>query len=588
MRAGQAIRTERSGAFLRGEATHVAMKVADARDVEGRLEHDEDEQACYVPLRAGGPRTRVYRASEVPDLTDDWIWTGRLQTGHVTALVGPKGAGKSFLIAEIAARLSNGDPWPDDPLTPCEMAETLIITGEDEIPTVIKRRLRKCNADLENVHVVDFRDEDGTPGVITAEVVEEMADSLHGLKLIVIDPIDDFLGTRNERRLGELRILFHQLARLAASRGIAIIVVNATDKISTGKIRQYGVDLLPFLEAGARAVWTLEKDPANDNRFLWLQSRSNLAPSPDGLAFSIDRKLGTFQWDPEPVELKAEDLQPVNRRVTKVAGAADWLREYLEDGARTARAVRRDAALQGISRGALYEAKGRLGVRSDKGTDQANGSWAWSLPAARGGGNRRFPQIDANFLRQFAEKLRRSCDPVATPAGGSGGGGEAGPECGDSPQDSKILAPVNVSEERADAAEGGVGRPTPSENGEESGVGGATPELSPECGDLPQDSKILTPVNAAGGGVGRPTPSTNEAEGGIGGSTSSTNAAGDGVARPAPEMSPECRDLPQDSKIPGSPAGGQARHGDGARAARRRASRADAGIEKTRVPSASG
>ena len=175
----------------------MAMKVADARDVEGRLEHDEDEQACYVPLWAGGPRTRVYRASEVPDLDDDWIWTGRLQTGHVTALVGPKGAGKSFLIAEIAARLSNGDPWPDDPLTPCEMAETLIITGEDEIPTVIKRRLRKCNADLENVHVVDFRDEDGTPGVITAEVVEEMADSLHGLKLIVIDPIDDFLGTRN-------------------------------------------------------------------------------------------------------------------------------------------------------------------------------------------------------------------------------------------------------------------------------------------------------------------------------------------------------------------------------------------------------
>ena len=61
---------------------------------------------CYVPLWAGGPAARVCRASEVPDLAGGWIWTGRLPTGHVTAIVGPRGAGKSYLIAEIAARIS--------------------------------------------------------------------------------------------------------------------------------------------------------------------------------------------------------------------------------------------------------------------------------------------------------------------------------------------------------------------------------------------------------------------------------------------------------------------------------------------------
>ena len=121
---------------------------------------------------------------------------------------------------------------------------------------------------------------------------------------------------------------------------------------------------------------------------------------------------------------------------------------------------------KGFPGGAAYHDKGRLGVLSDKGTDQANGCWAWSLPAAREGGNPRFPQIDANFLRQFAEKLRRSCDPVATPAGGSGGGGVAEPECSVSPQDSKILTPVNAAEDGAGGAapstiraEGGMGEP---------------------------------------------------------------------------------------------------------------------------------
>src|SRR5262249_35660301 len=109
---------------------------------------------------------------------EGWVWNGRVPVGCLTAIVGPRGVGKSFLIADIAAKLSNGDPWPDDPDTPGHAAETLIITVEDHVPRGIVRRLRACGADLSCVHIVDFRDENGKPGTLTGALVEDMTDHM--------------------------------------------------------------------------------------------------------------------------------------------------------------------------------------------------------------------------------------------------------------------------------------------------------------------------------------------------------------------------------------------------------------------------
>jgi len=451
-----------------------------------KLTLDEgDAQECFVPLCAGGALTPDCRDSEVGDdeYRQQWVWNGRVPVGHVTAIVGPRGAGKSYLMAEIAARVSTGEPWPDDPATRGNPAKVLIISGEDEILTVIKPRLRACGADLGKVHLVDFMHEDGTPGEITAEVIEEMAANLRGLKLIIVDPIADLLGAKNDRRLGELRMLFHKLARLATMRGIGIILVNATDKVSAGKMWQYGVDVLPFLQAGSRAVWTVEEDPGEPGRCLWLPARSNLGAGRPGLAFRIEGEPGKVVWDPEPVALKADELQPVHRRTSKVARAADWLRGYLEERARTSLEVHRDAALEGISRGALHEAKGRVGVVSAKQTDIANGGWEWRLPAWCEPEERGISPQDSKILMQLATALRESCgaeatpgrDEVASPAADAVVGNEACEQTLESPQDSNNSKRFEASgegggqdalevERPSSAREGGIGSPKTKRN----------------------------------------------------------------------------------------------------------------------------
>jgi AAA domain len=41
-----------------------------------------------------------------------WLWPGRIPAGEVTLLAGPCGVGKSFVTADVAGRVSRGDPMP--------------------------------------------------------------------------------------------------------------------------------------------------------------------------------------------------------------------------------------------------------------------------------------------------------------------------------------------------------------------------------------------------------------------------------------------------------------------------------------------
>src|SRR5512135_1965741 len=65
------------------------------------------------PERGPDPATRFL--NEVTPEYVDWLWPGRIPLGSLTLLVGDPGVGKSLLVADLAARVSAGRPWPDDP-----------------------------------------------------------------------------------------------------------------------------------------------------------------------------------------------------------------------------------------------------------------------------------------------------------------------------------------------------------------------------------------------------------------------------------------------------------------------------------------
>src|SRR5581483_8586680 len=116
------------------------------------------------------------------------------------------------------------------------------------------------------------------------------------------DPFVPLVGEANDRRHNALPALLRALAGFSRRRQVAVVIVNATDKVSAGRTGPDRVDVLPYVDAAGRAVWTVEFDIETGQR-TWLVSRMNLAPRPDGLAFAIDRESGRIAWDDEPIAL---------------------------------------------------------------------------------------------------------------------------------------------------------------------------------------------------------------------------------------------------------------------------------------------
>src|SRR5689334_20348220 len=58
--------------------------------------------------------TGAVRVESVAPRGIDWLWPRRIPLGAVTLLVGDPGLGKSLLALDIATRVSNAAPWPDE------------------------------------------------------------------------------------------------------------------------------------------------------------------------------------------------------------------------------------------------------------------------------------------------------------------------------------------------------------------------------------------------------------------------------------------------------------------------------------------
>jgi len=123
-----------------------------------------------------------------------WLWPGRLPLGMITLIASHPGIGKSFFTTWLAAKLSTGEALPDSNLKarakPCS---TLLIAIEDDPECTIKARLKANDADYSKiirlVNPMRFSLDSVRP-------LEKELDKNPDIKLIILDPLTAFLGTK--------------------------------------------------------------------------------------------------------------------------------------------------------------------------------------------------------------------------------------------------------------------------------------------------------------------------------------------------------------------------------------------------------
>ena len=363
-------------------------------------------QAAAEVAEPPAPMGAVFRRfSEIEPREVDWLWLYRIPSGRLTLLNGRPGQGKSFLTAELAAHVTTGRPWPDG--TPCPCGDVVMMNAEDDPHDTTRPRLDWQGADVARVISLTAKRAKGRDGVVRESgltladlpEIEQALDAANSPKLLVVDPVGSYTGgATNTDKDNQVRAVLAPLAKLAADRGVAVVVVTHTRKAAATAADDKVGGSVGFVGI-ARSVLHLMPDaddvPAPDEkrkpRRLLMPGKGNLGPSPSGLAFDIVPVLGvraaaTLRWCEGEVEGDAD-----SRYAREGRGGDDgsggvleevkaWLADLLEDAPMPGGEVEALAKAEGHSKATLRRAKKALGVEAKKAGPPPL-PWLWWLPS---------------------------------------------------------------------------------------------------------------------------------------------------------------------------------------------------------------
>lgn len=371
-----------------------------------KSQQTEPESTKLQPEKHPPNRLITRRASDIQTKPIEWFYDQRVPANSISLLIGMPNTGKSTVLMDWTARVTNGTPWPvgDNRRTP--QGSVLILSAEDQPEHIIVPRLKAAGADLCKVSIIDgvrqLTEEEASDGKVIrtsvdvgrdAELLEQHIDELGDVKLIIIDPLDSYIGSSTDVFRGnEARAALDPIKVLAEERGVTVLIChhfnkaptnNALDRVSGA--RSFGA--LP------RSVWITAADESEpgSNRTILAPAKWNMSRSrPSALAYTMkpspaDPDIACIAWDAQELDIGASELMASigeGRESDTLREAKQFLVSLLALGEMKKTEVQERAKEAGVNHKTLAAAAGRLeirkrDVRDDKGRVLY---WMWSLP----------------------------------------------------------------------------------------------------------------------------------------------------------------------------------------------------------------
>lgn len=234
-------------------------------------------------------------AADFEDFEQSWIWYPYIPEGEITALFSGGGSGKTFLCCGIAADLSNGTLLPNEGIYSTERTEpqkTLIITGEDR-GGLLKGRLEKANANLNNVYIFDCEQSEGLK--LTDEEFEELVSNSQA-KLVIIDPWHAFLGDIDLNRTNIVRPVLHHIANVAKRCKCGIVLISHNNKKAQAQnANNAALGSADYINAARSALQIVTDEDDRSNKTL-VHTKANYSGEGKSVKYRITPD-GGFEWD---------------------------------------------------------------------------------------------------------------------------------------------------------------------------------------------------------------------------------------------------------------------------------------------------
>ncbi len=309
--------------------------------------------------------------SNIQEANVDWLWYPYIPFGKITLIQGDPGCGKSTLMMNIIGSVTTGLYTLDGGRVERPM-NAIYQCSEDGVSDTIKPRLIAAKADCSRVA---FLDEELNPLTLDDEQLRRAVADFNA-KLLVIDPIQAYLGNADLANVMGMRKMLRSLSQWASMYQCAIVLIGHLNK------RQGAKDLYRTLgsidlAAAARSIIHLEASEDDPDVIIMRHVKCSIAPRGEDNYFTIldDKRI---QW----LERNELSLQDKGAGVfsafgqTKKSQASELLFLLLRGGPKKAAEVQAAFDNQGISISTLNMVKRSLGIRSFR----KDGIWYWERP----------------------------------------------------------------------------------------------------------------------------------------------------------------------------------------------------------------
>jgi archaellum biogenesis ATPase FlaH len=325
---------------------------------------------------AAGPAFK--RLSEIEGRQIDWLWRGRIPRGMLTLLAGDPGLGKSFLATWLASRLSTGAALPGDS-GQAPGVGTVYLSAEDSAAYALQPRAARNGADLSKIIV--FEDSEFDIGA-DLEKIRAIVKTEPGIQLVIIDPLNSYLGTADYLRDPEVRAKLNPLVQFCEETRIACLAVMHLNK-KTDQAGIYRIGGSIAFAGVARSILAVTQDPEDPDRRFLRPLKMNYTRKPDPLAFRIGEDLA-LAFEDGPADIGADEslTPPTGREAVEGSFVEGWLKERLAGESADLRDILSAAKEVGISRSALFRAKAKLGVKTRPFGYRDKKTSLWELPNA--------------------------------------------------------------------------------------------------------------------------------------------------------------------------------------------------------------
>ena len=253
----------------------------------------------------------TFSEREVKEL--NWLWKPYIIRGNLNIIVGDGGVGKSFFTAWLLSAVSSGGKVPFNYFN-FDMERCILQNAEDDIDATILRRLRANGANTDNIGYFD--EENNSFSIQQLDRLEKRLEKLRPA-VVVLDPIQAYLGDINMNSSVEVRNGLKPLKLLAQKYSCAIIMIMHMNKnTGTNKATNRVMGSYDFI-ASCRSAILIENNPEDREERLFIPIKTNLMKESEKntLAYKITDS-GKIEWTANKGQINPNEILFENNNST--------------------------------------------------------------------------------------------------------------------------------------------------------------------------------------------------------------------------------------------------------------------------------